>query len=268
MEENREYKIYPSNLDIVGAIKQFGEYLSKAGYKPNKKNEGCVLSLQVDPYRRMNAESWVEFIDLLEKYPAALPSFNFGWKKKGNIEIAAAVTVFKSHLLISVRSDDPDRVTGLHETLKTVFKASNPPISDKSISRYNLKKSIFIAHRFDERGNEIASIISKYCMLLGFEVKDGMGYESRVIPDKVTERIQSQDIFIVIFTQGKHDWLISEMAYAKGINKYLIAMADSSLEVSKGIVGNDFEHISFPPENVYKCLIDLLYVLPHWREAL
>jgi hypothetical protein len=90
-----------------------------------------------------------------------------------------------------------------------------------------------------------------------------MGYESKVIPDKVTEKIQSQDIFIVIFTQGKQDWLISEMAYAKGQNKYLILMADSSLKVSKGIVGSDFEHISFPSKNVYKCLIDLLYVLPH-----
>ena len=212
----------------------------------------------------MTAESWAEFIDLLERYPTALPVYFYcDWKKNGNIKIAVEVSVDASKLEISARSDDPDRVAGLHETLKTVFKASNPPVSYKPISRYNLKKSIFIAHRFDERGNEIAGIISKHCSLLGFEVKDGMGYESRVIPNKVTERIQSQDIFIVIFTQGKHDWLISEMAYAKGQNKYLIVMADSSLKVSKGIVGSDFEHISFPSKNAYKCLIDLLYVLPH-----
>lgn len=131
------------------------------------------------------------------------------------------------------------------------------------ISRYNLKKSIFIAHRFDDRGNDVAGIVSRYCSLLGFEVKDGMGYESRVIPDKVIERIQSQDIFIAIFTQGKHDWLISEMSYAKGLNKYLIVLADGYLEIAKGIVGSDFEHISFPPDNPYRCLMDLLYVLPH-----
>jgi hypothetical protein len=222
-----------------------------------------MLSLQVDPYRRLNAASWAEFIDLLERYPSALPSFKFGWKKKDNTWIAAAVTVLESRLIISANSDDHDRVAGLHETLKTVFKASNPPISEKPISRYNLKKSIFIAHRFDELGNEIAGIISKYCGLLGFAVKDGIGYENRAIPEKVTERIQSQDIFIVILTEGKHDWLISEMAYAKGLNKYLIVIVDSSLDISKGIVGSDFEHISFPAENIYKCLIDLLYVLPH-----
>jgi hypothetical protein len=263
MEENRIYSVYPSNLDIIGAIKQFDEYLAKAGYKPNKKSEGSKLSLQIDPYRWLNAESWAEFIDLFERYPSALPSFNFGWTKKGNIWIAAAVTVFESKLLISVNSDDPDRVAGLHETLKTFFKASNPPVSHKPIGRYNLKRSIFVAHRFDDRGNEVAGIISKYCSLLGFEVKDGIGYESRVIPDKVTERIQSQDIFIVIFTQGKHDWLISEMSYAKGLNKYLIVLAEGSLEIAKGIVGSDFEHISFPSDNLYKCLMDLLYVLPH-----
>lgn len=263
MEENREYKIYPSNLDIVRAIKEFDEYLSKAGYKPNKKSEGGTLSLQVDPHRWLNAESWPEFLDLLERYPSALPSFNLSWKKKGFITIAAAVTVHKSGLLISAKSDDHDRVAGLHEALKTAFKASNPPVSYKPINRYNLKKSIFVAHRFDDHGNEVASIISRYCSLLGFDVKDGMGYESRLIPDKVIDRIQSQDIFIVIFTQGKHDWLISEMAYAKGLDKYIVVLADGSLEIAKGIVGSDFEYISFPADNPYRCLIDILYALPH-----
>ena len=90
-----------------------------------------------------------------------------------------------------------------------------------------------------------------------------MEYESKAIPDKVAERIEAQDILIVIFTQGTHAWLLSEMSFAKALNKYLIVLADSSLKVSKGIVGGDFEHISFPPENPYKCLIDLLNVLPH-----
>ena len=119
MEENRRYNIYPSNLDIVGAIKQFDEYLSKAGYKPSKKTEGCILTLQVDSYRWLNAESWPEFIDLFERHPSALPSFNFVWRKKGIIWISVAVTVFESGLLISVKSNDHDRVAGLHEALKT-----------------------------------------------------------------------------------------------------------------------------------------------------
>jgi len=38
MKEKRTYEIYPSNLDIVGAIKQFDEYLSKGGYKPDNKS--------------------------------------------------------------------------------------------------------------------------------------------------------------------------------------------------------------------------------------
>jgi hypothetical protein len=265
MEENRLYRIYPSNLDIVSAIKQFDEYLSKAGYEPDmRKAEGQTLTLRVDPHRWLNAGHWLEFLNLLERYPSALPSFNFGWlKKKEGIWIAVAVTVSESKILISVKSDDLDRVAGLHEVLKTAFQASSPPMHNKPISLYNLKKSIFIAHRFDEFGNETAGIIIKYCALLGFDVKDGMGYENKIIPDKVMERIKSQDIFIVIFTQGKHEWLISEMAYAKGLDKYLIVLADDSVDISKGIVGSDFEHISFSSKNPYKCLIDLLYVLPH-----
>jgi hypothetical protein len=53
------------------------------------------------------------------------------------------------------------------------------------------------------------------------------------------------------------------MAYAKGLEKYLIVLTDDSVDISKGIVGSDFEHISFPSNNPYKCLIDLLYALPH-----
>ena len=198
------------------------------------------------------------------RHSSALPNFNFGWfKQKENIWIAVAVSFFESKLIISVRSDDHDRVAGLHEVLKTAFNASNSPINRKPISRYNLKKTIFISHRFDGQGKKTAEIVNKFCSLLDFEVKDGIDYESKMIPEKVSEKIQSQDIFIVIFTKGKHDWLISEMAYAKGLDKYLIVMADDSIKISKGIIGSDFEHISFPSENPYKCLIDLLYVLPH-----
>jgi hypothetical protein len=178
MKDTRTYKIYPSNLDIVDAIKQFDEYLSKADYKPNNQYNKYLV-LEVDPYRKLYAGSWAEFIDLLERYPAALPKFDFRWKKNGNIEITVQVNFYASMLEMSAKSDDPDRVAGLHEILKTVFKASNPPVSYKPISRYNLKKSIFITHRFDDRGKEIAGIISNYCSLLGFEVKDGMGWDTK-----------------------------------------------------------------------------------------
>jgi hypothetical protein len=262
MEENRQYRIFPSNLNVVNAVKQFSDYLKKSGYVPSDFSKGCKLSLEVDQFRTISAENWFEYIDLLERYPSSLPSFNYGWTKKGENGIAAAVTFFKSNLIVSVRSIDHDKVAGLHEVLKTILCASNLPVINNKIRKYDLKKTIFLAHKFDESGNEIARIIDRFCSLLGFDIKDGMGYESKIIPDKVTERIQSQDVFIGIFTEGKPDWLISELAYAKGLNKYLIILAESNQDVSKGIVGGDFEHISFPIDNPYKCLIDLLYALP------
>jgi hypothetical protein len=45
MEENRIYTVYPSNLNVVDAILEFDEYLSRVGYKPLKKNESWLIQL-------------------------------------------------------------------------------------------------------------------------------------------------------------------------------------------------------------------------------
>jgi hypothetical protein len=266
MEENRNYPSFPKGIDIVDAIRQFDEYLSRNGYEPIKeRSAGSKLTIEVDPYRWINAGTWREFLDLLKRYPLGLPDFNFGWTKdKGRVGLAVAVTFSKTNIIVSVNSDDPDRVAGVHEVLKSLFQASAPPppAINGQISKHTSKKSVFIAHRFDEQGNAVAEIVMRFCSLLGFDVKDGMGYESRNIPDKVAGRINSQDTFIAIFTKGKHDWLISELAFAKALKKNLVILAETSLNVSKGIVGSDFEHIYFSQDNPYKCLLDLLSALP------
>ena len=46
----------------------------------------------------------------------------------------------------------------------------------------------------------------------GFDILEGSGYEARDIPDKVAEKIMSQDIFICLVTPGDTLWILSETA--------------------------------------------------------
>jgi len=84
----------------------------------------------------------------------------------------------------------------------------------------------------------------------------------RSIPDKVTSRIDSQDILIALFTQGDATWIMTEAAYAKGQGKYVVLLAEGQPPNNRGILGQDLENIVFPEGNVEKAFTDLLYALP------
>jgi hypothetical protein len=56
--------------------------------------------------------------------------------------------------------------------------------------------------------------------------------------------------------------IASEAAYAHGHKKYIVFLAEEGTEVKKGILGADYEHLTFPRGNVEKAFSDLLYALP------
>jgi hypothetical protein len=97
---------------------------------------------------------------------------------------------------------------------------------------------------------------------LGFDVKEGSGYKARDIPDKVAGKIRSQDILICLVTPGDTSWILSEAAFAKGQNKYIVVVCQEEVTFNKGIIGGDYEHLSFPKDNVEKCFSDLVLALP------
>jgi hypothetical protein len=165
--------------------------------------------------------------------------------------------------VISVNSDDLDTVSAVHDKLREIFHASNPHQEQiERLSKYNLKKSIFLAHRFDDYGNKQGEILNRFLRRLGFDVKEGSGYETRDIPDKVAEKIRSQDIFICLVTPGEASWILSEASFAKGRNKYIIIICQDNITFSKGIIGGDYEHLLFPKDNIENSFSDLVYALP------
>ena len=105
---------------------------------------------------------------------------------------------------------------------------------------------VFLAHRFDDEGTVTAAILGRFLRRLGYDVKEGEGYEARDIPSKVSERISSQDIFICIATKGDHAWILSEAAYAKALKKYIILMCRDDTTFNKGILGQNYEHMTCP----------------------
>lgn len=264
MEDSRKYSVYPSDLDMLTSFKQFNEYIKDNNYQGGRRvNREDIFRLTVNPYRNLLADSFEEFIKLLGKYPYSIPlETHTFWEKKSKSSFANYVYVGKSQIEISVNSADLDIISAIHEKWKECFQASNPH-QDKieRLSRYDLKKSVFLAHAFDDYGNLMASILSRFLKRLGFDVKEGAGYEAKDIPDKVTSKIKSQDIFICLVTRNT-DWILSETAFAKGLNKYLILICQKDMSFKKGIIGSDYEHLLFTKDNIEKCFSDLVYALP------
>lgn len=265
MEDSRTYSVYPSDLNILMAFRNFREYLVENKYEGGKQtNPEHKFRLSVNPYRVLLASDFDEFLKLLEKFPNSLPlEVHTSWKKKSNILFANYIYISKSSLSVSVNSDDLDIVSAIHDKLRDCFYASNPHQEQiERLSKYNLKKSIFIAHRFDDYGDKQAEILNRFLIRLGFDVKEGSGYEARDIPDKVAAKIRAQDIFICLVTPGDTSWVLSEAAFAKGHNKYIVIICQEDVTFNKGIIGGDYEHLSFPKSNIEKSFSDLVYALP------
>jgi 5S rRNA maturation endonuclease (ribonuclease M5) len=265
MEDSRKYSVYPSNLNIAASFKCYKEFLESRGYKGGKiTNLEHMFKLEVSPYRTLLPEDFEELIQLLDKYPHSLPiELHTKWEKGSNLFFANYIYLSKSSLEISVKSNDLDIISSVHDNLQQCFQASNPHQDQiERLSKYGLKKSIFLAHGFDEHGNKLAAILNRFLVRLGFDVKEGEGYETKDIPEKVASKIDCQDIFICLVTSGDTSWILSEASYAKGKNKYLIIICQDNVPFNKGIIGGDYEHLPFPESLIEKCFSDLVYALP------
>jgi hypothetical protein len=169
----------------------------------------------------------------------------------------------RSTLLITVGSEDVAVTELLHGRLQEIFHASNPVVEkSQALARRSLKKTVFLAHRFDEQGGMAAATVTRFLSRCGFSVIDGHGHEARMIPAKVMERIERQDILLAVLTPGDSTWIVSEATFAHAHDKYVVFLAEEGTDVKKGILGADYEHLLFPPGNVEKALSDLIYALP------
>ncbi len=265
MQEFRTYPVYPSDLDVYGAFGQVAEYLAQCKYTEYRSlcpNERFTLDLNQN--RSVGARTFVEFLQVLEKHPHALPLLvHSHWKTQKGENVMCGIDIRRTNLTVSAEAEDLNTMAALHDKVRDIFRASAPePERSPHLSRYDLKKSVFLAHRFDDSGKTVAGSLKVFLQRLGFDVAEGAGYEARDIPQKVADRIRSQDIFLCVATPGDSSWTLSETAFAKALNKYVIILCQDGVAFNKGIVGADHEYLSFPKDNVEKAYCDLLYALP------
>jgi predicted nucleotide-binding protein len=219
---------------------------------------------RIDTTRRLSAETWKEFLWILDRNPnPERIDIHSHWTSKKRDPVEILISVSRQEIDITVGSHDPAVQELLHRQMQESFHASNTaPEKSPILSRWSLKKTVFLAHRFDEQGKVAAAAVERFLRACGFAVVEGEGYEARNIPAKVEERIESQDILLAVFTPGDPTWTTSEAAFARGRKKYIVFLAEDGTDVKKGILGADYEHLTFPPGNVEKAFTSLLYALP------
>jgi hypothetical protein len=265
MRETRQYKVYPSDLKLREAFEGLLTHMKRCGYAENQQAcDNVKYNVELKDSRSLETRDYTEFVEILGRFPVVANLIAHShWDTGKSGDLGCIVLLRPSSLSITVESTDLNVLAGTHDVIRQLFSASNPT-QDRSpqLNRWDLKKSIFLAHRFDQEGNLVAATLSRFLTLLGFDVLEGMGYEAREIPAKVAERISKQEIFICVATAGDHSWILSEASFAKGVGKYLVILCENGVSFNKGILGSDYEYISFPTNYIEKAYCDLLYALP------
>jgi hypothetical protein len=111
-----------------------------------------------------------------------------------------------------------------------------------------LRKTGFIAHRFDDHGTECAERVGRFLELLGFGIVTGRTYSSRPIAQKVRGRIIAQELLFVILTPGTDNtWLTQEPIIGECRDKPLFLLKQNDFDYKLGLL-SDREYIPFPSD--------------------
>jgi hypothetical protein len=127
----------------------------------------------------------------------------------------------------------------------------------------------FVGHSFEVNDNIIAKTVVELLDGIGVVAVTGEKPKAEKISDKVKDLIESQEIFIGIFTrrdkiQGRKEWtttswVLEEKAYAVAKKKRLIMLREDGVGSIGGIHG-DHEYISFARDDIGPMLVKLVQV--------
>jgi hypothetical protein len=120
-----------------------------------------------------------------------------------------------------------------------------------------LEKKCFIAHRFDERGEELAEKLARFLSLLNFDVLTGRGFVPGSVSEKVKSRMSQQALVFAILTSGEDNtWLIQESLLGS-LEKPLFLLKETQYSFKPGLLG-DHEYIPFTAPNLETTFIPIL----------
>jgi len=143
------------------------------------------------------------------------------------------------------------------EQVLQLTPAMPQPEPDKNEEEPRLRRTVFIAHSFDDAGRSYAFQLTKFLNLLRFEVATGEGFAPESISAKVKRRLQAQGIAVAILSE-KDDmtWLVQETTSAGMSGKPLIVLVEEGLAFKPGLLG-DIDYIRFAKGAFAECFIPI-----------
>jgi hypothetical protein len=132
------------------------------------------------------------------------------------------------------------------------------PESPSAPTPKSLPRTVFIAHRFDDAGQEAADKLARFLSLLGFDCQTGRGYAPGSVAEKVKARLTGQAIVVAIMTPGDDaTWLTQESILGSVAGKPLIVLKESKVAFKSGLLA-DHEYIPFTGRHIEQTFIPLL----------
>ncbi len=164
--------------------------------------------------------------------------------------------VFTSNVVLALKAEAAKR--GSTQTLLT--KADAPlVVADKL-------PTAFVGHSFENKDKVVAQTIVDALNAIGVLTVTGEKPKAEKISDKVKDLIESQEIFVGVFTrrdkiQGRNEWtttswVLEEKAYAVAKKKSLIMLREDGVGSIGGIHG-DHEYIEFTRKDIGPTLVKL-----------
>ena len=127
--------------------------------------------------------------------------------------------------------------------------------------------TIFVGHSFLPQDAEVCEPIIGLLRAIGFQVFTGEKPKAERISEKVKELIDSQDIFVGIFTKRdkiakKNEWttttwVVEEKTWAMAKGKRLILLRESGV-FNIGGMHADHEYIEIDRKNVGQCFVKIV----------
>ena len=252
MQRTIQYHIWPNDVDFGKKIKLLLNFVKKSNFeiKQNAQDPANLFIIKKDRYTTDETGFIEDFIELLNNTPSLINfTFILHFIRNDNDKDFLIIGLGYSKECIEVHvltEDDADMVYLTHNFIKENFHLKNPeiPLTDDNRSLY-LNPTVFIGRRFNKVADDYYNKLSSFFELLGFDVIQGEEYNSNYIPEKVKNRIDTQDIFIALISGDKHDWITSESSYAHKGGKHIILLVENNTVFNPTLLGKDLEQYVF-----------------------
>lgn len=178
----------------------------------------------------------------ISPYIVSPPFFRLSWRARGTV-----ISVWRAR-----STEALPLLQTIEETLglTPAHPREESEVAAEGEGRLRLKRTVFIAHSFDDVGRSYAFQLTKFLSLLGFEVATGEGFSPESVSAKVRRRLLAQEIVIAVMSH-KDDltWLIQESASVSLVAKPIFLLIERGVEFKPGILG-DQEYILFEPGQI------------------